>query len=499
MLRLPKPEDARRFREFLASVNYSSQGLEPVLLKNEAVSVRRSNLRRLLDSTSEPSALHILARWFWVGAPAENNADREVIPDWVLSLCLEWGLLIEQGATLTPVVMLMPFQGMWVASDPALRISQSSDAELVLSINPTTLLLNRFTIRRPARATLDLGTGCGAQALSAAAHSRSVTATDLNGRAVEFARFNARLNGCEHMECLAGDSFEPVGGRTFDLIVANPPFYVTPSRRLLYCENPCELDQLCRRLVREAPAHLEEGGYFQMLCDWVEVRGQPWQDRLSEWLAGTGCDAWVLHAHAWHPAVYAQTRIREITGSPEQDDANYAEWMAYYRRNQVEAIHSGLLAMRRRSGDNWTRFQDMPNNPAGPFGDAILRRFAARDFLAAHASREAMLEMVPKIAPPARLELVMNHAGAGWQPESARLALEGHTFWQPLKPDVAEFLGFFDGRRTLREVIREVAQSADANPEQVERECLTVVRNMIELGYVVWANKKTEVRSQESE
>ena len=34
-----------------------------------------------------------------------------------------------------------------------------------------------------------------------------------------------------------------------------------------------ELDQYCRRVAREAPAHLKEGGYLQMVCEWVQIGG----------------------------------------------------------------------------------------------------------------------------------------------------------------------------------------------------------------------------------
>ena len=119
---------------------------------------------------------------------------------------------------------------------------------MVLWPNPSTRLLQMFTIRRPSGATLDLGAGCGILAILASGHSRQVVATDLNPRATEFARFNVWLNGVKNVDCLTGDTFQPVQGRTFDLIVSNPPFFVTPSTGQIYCENSMELDGYCREL-----------------------------------------------------------------------------------------------------------------------------------------------------------------------------------------------------------------------------------------------------------
>jgi release factor glutamine methyltransferase len=71
---------------------------------------------------------------------------------------------------------------------------------------------------------LDVFTGSGVLAVAAAlAGARDVTAVDLSRRAVVTARLNARLNGVR-VRALRGDVFEPVDGRRFDLILANPPY-----------------------------------------------------------------------------------------------------------------------------------------------------------------------------------------------------------------------------------------------------------------------------------
>ena len=49
-------------------------------------------------------------------------------------------------------------------------------------------------MREPVGSALDLGTGCGVQALHLAAHARSVVATDVNERALWMTRLNAALN-----------------------------------------------------------------------------------------------------------------------------------------------------------------------------------------------------------------------------------------------------------------------------------------------------------------
>lgn len=71
---------------------------------------------------------------------------------------------------------------------------------------------------------LDMGTGCGVNAILAARVARDVVAVDVNPDAVAAARLNCGRHGVgERVDCRVGDLFEPVDG-TFDLVVFDPPF-----------------------------------------------------------------------------------------------------------------------------------------------------------------------------------------------------------------------------------------------------------------------------------
>jgi len=87
--------------------------------------------------------------------------------------------------------------------------------------------VGRLPLHGAARpSVLDLGTGSGIGAVFAARRGASVVAVDINPEAVRCARINALLNAAdEHIEVRQGDLFEPVLGKTFDLVLFNPPFY----------------------------------------------------------------------------------------------------------------------------------------------------------------------------------------------------------------------------------------------------------------------------------
>jgi release factor glutamine methyltransferase len=82
------------------------------------------------------------------------------------------------------------------------------------------------------RDVLDVGTGSGALAVVVArSGARSVTAVDLSYRSVAATWLNARLHG-QQVEVRRGDLFEPVAGRRFGLLVANPPYVPAASADL---------------------------------------------------------------------------------------------------------------------------------------------------------------------------------------------------------------------------------------------------------------------------
>src|SRR4051812_35298571 len=71
---------------------------------------------------------------------------------------------------------------------------------------------------------LDMGSGSGAIGIFAAARGARVTACDVNPRAVALTRANFALNAVPG-EIVESDLFQALGGRVFDLIGFNIPFY----------------------------------------------------------------------------------------------------------------------------------------------------------------------------------------------------------------------------------------------------------------------------------
>lgn len=77
---------------------------------------------------------------------------------------------------------------------------------------------------------LELGSGSGALAVLAARMGARVAATDISWRAVLTTRLNAVRAG-HHVQVRHGDLSLPWHGRTFDVVVSNPPYVPAAAER----------------------------------------------------------------------------------------------------------------------------------------------------------------------------------------------------------------------------------------------------------------------------
>ena len=483
-----KPQGARqaaRLKEYLRESGFTPDGLFKRIQTDVLAGRNLENLPLLLYRTRELDALNLLTRWFVIGEPVPQDVAKKIIPPDIIQLLGDCSLLDSAGGSFASPVMFAPFEQFWVATDTYSRLSKSMGEDDVLMVNTTTLILLNLAIRTPCRSLLDLGTGCGVVAMVAAGFAEQVTATDLTTRAGNFARFNAWLNEIPNVEIITGDLFQPVSGRRFQRILSNPPYYVTPSSRRIFAENPMELDGFCRNLVKQAPAHLEEGGILQMLCEWPEIEGQPWEERLAEWFQGTGCDAIVWEGATYDPIPYIQARlpIATVSGGKEADCLRFEEWVEYYKTRKVKALHAGFLAMRRRSGQNWVHFEQVVADVTRLSGQAILDRFAARD---QPLSDEQLLRTKFQMTEGVQLQQVVEFREQRWHlsPKVHLAQTSGLRLMHDLTPDVADFVSKMDGNAALSELVDAVAREAPVAKEKVQAECLLLVKRLFDRGFV---------------
>lgn len=368
-----------RVRELLVGAGYTVGGVRELLGAVAGGALARDEVVPALRATRGGSPLEVLIRLFWLQVPVAADA---IAADELAAA----GLAEVSGGELRALLRVEPVEDVggeghagYVVSDLKHRPGAGVPAgDHVVGTGGASGNLARLVIHRGVDNVLDLGTGCGVQAVHLAGRNPAarITATDVNPRALELAAMSFALSGVDGAELLEGSLLEPVRGRRFDLIVSNPPFVVAPEKgpRFTYRESGMAGDDFCRALVREAPEHLDDGGYCQLLANWLHVDGVPWEERVAGWVDGS--DAWIVQRDVQDPAEYAELWLRDSceAGTPEYR-ARYDEWLAYFERQKVVGVGFGWITLRRSERPVVRRVEELRHaveEPVGAYAEDVL-------------------------------------------------------------------------------------------------------------------------------
>jgi SAM-dependent methyltransferase len=443
------------------------------LLGNAPRTDLNSRSPRLLHATRSGSALDTLIRLFIAGVPVPLEQAEAALQPVPITALSKIGVARIASGSVTPLISILPHDDLIIASDQPSHSGKAAD--YVPGMLDSSVFLELFTIRRPLESALDIGAGCGVQALRASLHTTHVAAVDASARALDFARFNSALDG-----------FEPVGDLRFDLIVGNLPFVITPSGGYMYRDSGMRLDDFARRIIKEAPHHLNHGGYCQLLFQWVEVEGQDWRDRLGAWFDASGCDVWVMKNDSLAPDAYAEKWIADTEPRPVGGvDRLFQQWMEFYEAERITAIHSGAVAMRLREGNNWLRMDDGPDRARSPFGDAVLKAFALSDYLQ-NIDDSRLLDQCLRVSPDVHLIQRSDWSAGEWRPDAGQLRFHRELeYMANVDQYVSKLVARCTGERTVCELVDELAAQTGMAADRLRPACLQLVRGLVERGFLL--------------
>jgi hypothetical protein len=351
----------------------------------------------------------------------------------------------------------------------------------VLGIGNAATTLAAATPRTDVSASLDIGTGCGVQALRLSAHSDTVTATDVSPRALRFAATNAALNGLT-WELLAGDLAVPVAGRRFDLVVSNPPFVIGPgSTRYTYRDSGRAGDAICAELAATAPDLLAEGGTMQFLANWLHVTGEDWHDRVAAWVAGTGCDAWIVQREVSDPVEYVNLWLRDA--SEAFDPARAEAWLDWFDAVKAEGVGYGLVTLRRSGRDvPAVRVEDLRQVPVPSLGAHVPGWFDRQDWLADHD----VLDFTYEQAPGLRLTQEASFVTDDWAVDRQLLVQTDGLKWsEEVDPVALALVSGADGTVPLRGQLAVLAAAFETPEPVLAAMAVPVVSHLVERGYLI--------------
>jgi methylase of polypeptide subunit release factors len=479
------PTDHRavaRVRDLFEQAGYTVDGARQLLGPVAGAALARDEIVPALRAARGGTPAETLLRLFWLQVPVPASA----LPfDDMVTL----GLVERSGDEVRARVHVEPVESPRETGRRAGDSSPPSACGYVVSdlkarpggvrLRPDHVVgqggasgsLAQLVVHRSVDNLLDLGTGSGVQAVHLAGRAGRITATDVNPRALDLAGLSFALSGID-AELLAGSLFEPVEDRTFDLIVSNPPFVISPDRRFGYRESGLPGDELCRRLVRQAPQYLADDGWCQLLANWLHVEGADWQERIADWIEGV--DGWVVQRDVQDPAEYAELWLRDSceVGSPEYR-SRYDAWLDYFESRKVTGIGFGWITLHRSGGEN-VRVEELRHavdQPVGAYVHDIVR--ARPDITPGTTLRTAAGVVQEQIGPP------------GAEDPERIVLRQAHGLRRAAQVGTVEaaLAGACDGDLPLGPLLEAIAQLTGADPVHVRSRALEVLPDLVADGF----------------
>lgn len=485
-----------------AIADYTVGSVAQVLGPRGEAALQRGDLCGATREVSGDGQVQTLIRLFLLGEDVPEAAARAAFGSLPLESATAAGLIAASAGSVKALLDLRPYTqagndespgaDWWVVSDQGAELRGAPlAADHVLGIGAASLTLAQATPRLPGGTAVDIGTGCGIQALHLGAHADSVIATDVSARALRLAATTAALSG-QSWDLRAGSLLDPVAGDQFDLVVSNPPFVVSDGGGGYdYRDSGMAGDAVCAALVERLPSVLAAGGTAQLLANWIIPTEVPWQDRVAGWLTGRGCDAWVWQREVADPAEYVALWLRDAGEQPGSARwrSRYQAWLDWFAAAGVAAIGMGMITLwQGGTCDPVLVIEDVPQALEQPIGAHLPEWHARQRWLAARGDAALLAARLGPVA-----GLVRDRAELlgvdGWTEARTTLRQSYGMRWELETDDAISALvaGCASGEPLLTPV-RLLAEALRRSTDEVAAAVLPVVRDLVGRGFLVPAD-----------
>nr|WP_156399626.1 methyltransferase [Rhodococcus sp. Leaf278] len=481
---------AVELRQAFERTGYDADGVLALLGDDAHAALGRSEPVPVRNASQNGGPLGVLVRLFLLVDDCPESDVADAIAPLTVRAAIEAGILHRTGSTVRTLLDIRPLDAghgtRWIVSDPdgSMRVAETA-ADHVLGVGQASLSLLRGTPTSPVSTVLDVGTGCGVQAVHACAYAEQVTATDISPRSMDLAAATMALNGLR-VELLHGSWFEPVAGRRFDRIVANPPFVVGRAEvQHSYRDSGLDLDGASALMIGQAPAHLAPGGTAAILASWVHVRGEDWRTRVASWLPAHGVDAWVVERDVADPALYVGTWMRDGGLDPRDPDAAEVaqSWLDHFAAADVEGIGFGFVYLRATDTPSDLLAEELTHGFSDPLGNESVEYFARLDWLREHDILDSVLTLDPDTA----LERVYLPGDEGWAQVAVRVHRGNGPQWQHDVDELGAALlaGLRPDGLPVGELVELLAAAHDEDPEDLAAHAVTMMQGLVRHGLVL--------------
>lgn len=441
-LRLASDNDFQLVRQLLIDTGFREQ---PVAERLQA------------GSLESRDALGLLVDLFARGQPVETAVASSAFGDEALAALQALGLLEPAGASVQATCLLYPFEDLWIASDSP---GNSREDFVFPALSTQSRQFHSILPDTPCEALLDIGAGAAAASLTAAKdYAATAYASDISKRCVLFAEFNRRLNNVRNAVVVQSDVYDALEARTFDRIIAHPPYIPTLGDQESYRHGGPHGEDILRRILEGFSKHLRPGGraYLSTLaCDHADA---PLEQRLYEMLGST---EFRLLVAEWESLAAVEFVMRQVEVG-ELDFDQGARQVRSFREAGVTQLVRCAVVVVRETGD----------------GSPVMRRVmgqgtGAAELDAAFAPVPEAVDILEQrlvLSPWTTLESTSAVSENRWRSFTRVLDCQHPFHFRTDCPEWAtEALARLDGSLTLREALGD--PNIDLDEAEIFFECL---------------------------
>lgn len=354
-LHLGTPEEFAQVRSALYSARFDEPTFFETFKVEQMSDVGGVDLKTL-DMSKVPEEFEMFVRIFF-GQRSIPLADVErVLGSSTLHAMLSLGLLRQFGVdSVYAPVLLYPVDGFLIASDRHTNPDGSefkAPPDIVFpAIYGGTLRFLRLLPGGPASDSLDLCAGSGVGAFVLSRFSERAVSSDVTERATHFAKFNCALNDLNNVEVVCGDLYESVAGRSFDRIVAHPPYVPSLDNTTIWRDGGTTGELLVRRIIQGLPQYLRKGGMACVVSLGLDTAEGQMEERARTWLGSSKDEFDIIFA-----STNERTPDEVLRDLRERDSSLNADRLGKLKQAFAEA---GIVGM--------------------PYGPLVLRRHSSLD------------------------------------------------------------------------------------------------------------------------
>lgn len=334
-------------------------------------------------------ALAVLISLFLIQSRVKRKEAHDALSSEIVDELLRAGVVIPAGkGAIAATVSLYPCCGSYFFTDhrfaPVSHEYYQAPDQPVMHLGVSSYALAYLTPKLSKRGrVVDLCTGSGVHAILTSSKAEHSIGVDLNPRAIEFARFNAALNGAAqrcYFYCESLYDGIRKHQKPFEMILANPPFVPSPltgKDRLLSRDGGSAGDEILRPILEGLLPRMAPNGLAAITAFFVDQKRVSAEEKIVRWIGSESpVDILIVKFFSISPETLASWfTIQWYGDSYAAYDQRYKQWLDSLRSKQITEVTSGMLAVR-KSQNGKSSFRTINvRTPTAPAHDVVAGEF----------------------------------------------------------------------------------------------------------------------------